>query len=69
MSRIELDLARRGELPEFERTRAFYRSLGYEEEARIRSFYQAGEDKIVYRKLLEADHPTHADDWRAAAIG
>ncbi|MBD2515925.1 GNAT family N-acetyltransferase [Nostoc sp. FACHB-973] len=40
--------------PDFERTRAFYRKCGYEEEARIRDFYQAGADKIVYRKALSA---------------
>jgi ribosomal protein S18 acetylase RimI-like enzyme len=39
-------------LASFERTREFYRKCGYEEEARIREFYQAGEDKIVFRKLL-----------------
>lgn len=39
-------------LPDFERTRTFYRKCGYEEEARIRDFYTAGDDKIVYRKLL-----------------
>ena len=39
-------------LPDFERTRAFYRKCGYDEEARIRDFYKAGEDKIVYRKAL-----------------
>jgi len=39
-------------LPDFERTRAFYRKCGYEEEARIRDFYKAGDDKIVYRKAL-----------------
>lgn len=39
-------------LPAFEGTRAFYRRLGYEEEARIRGFYAAGEDKVVYRKAL-----------------
>ena len=39
-------------LPAFERTRAFYRQSGYDEEARIRDFYQAGEDKIVFRKAL-----------------
>lgn len=39
-------------LPSFERTRAFYRKCGYDEEARIRDFYKAGEDKIVYRKAL-----------------
>lgn len=39
-------------LPSFERTRAFYRKCGYDEEARIRDFYKAGEDKIIYRKAL-----------------
>ena len=39
-------------LPKFERTRRFYRKIGYEEEARIRDFYAAGEDKIVFRKVL-----------------
>lgn len=36
----------------FERTRAFYRKQGYDEEARIRDFYSAGDDKIVFRKAL-----------------
>jgi ribosomal protein S18 acetylase RimI-like enzyme len=39
-------------LESFERTRAFYRKCGYDEEARIRDFYREGEDKIVYRKAL-----------------
>ncbi|NET31502.1 MAG: GNAT family N-acetyltransferase [Cyanothece sp. SIO1E1] len=39
-------------LASFDRTRAFYRKCGYEEEARIRDFYEAGADKIVYRKAL-----------------
>jgi ribosomal protein S18 acetylase RimI-like enzyme len=39
-------------LPEFSGTRAFYRGLGYGEEARIRDYYQAGEDKVVFRKPL-----------------
>ncbi|MDZ4878545.1 MAG: hypothetical protein CLLPBCKN_007980 [Chroococcidiopsis cubana SAG 39.79] len=39
-------------LPDFERTRAFYRKCGYGEEARIRDFYKTGDDKIVYRKAL-----------------
>lgn len=38
--------------PEFERTRAFYTMLGYDREARIRDFYAAGDDKIVFRKAL-----------------
>jgi ribosomal protein S18 acetylase RimI-like enzyme len=41
-------------LPSFERTRAFYAKCGYEEEARIRDFYAAGGDKIVFRKMLNA---------------
>jgi ribosomal protein S18 acetylase RimI-like enzyme len=39
-------------LGSFERTRAFYHALGYDEEARIREFYQAGDDKVVFRKKL-----------------
>ncbi|MFQ4145362.1 GNAT family N-acetyltransferase [Chlorogloeopsis sp. ULAP02] len=42
-------------LPSFERTRAFYAKCGYEEEARIRDFYAAGDDKVVFRKVLNAD--------------
>ena len=60
---VEQVLAERGErvllvetsgLPNFERTRAFYRKHGYDEEARIREFYRAGEDKIIFRKALAA---------------
>ena len=36
----------------FERTRAFYRRNGYVEEARIREFYEAGADKVVFWKHL-----------------
>nr|WP_294167851.1 GNAT family N-acetyltransferase [uncultured Sphingomonas sp.] len=39
-------------LPEFEDTRRFYRTRGYQEEARIREFYAAGEDKVIFRKAL-----------------
>lgn len=42
-------------LPSFERTRAFYAKCGYEEEARIRDFYAVGDDKIVFRKVLNKD--------------
>lgn len=61
MRYVESDLASTGERlllvetsgsPEFAATRAFYRSIAYEEEARIREFYQAGEDKVVFRKAL-----------------
>ncbi|WP_413160809.1 GNAT family N-acetyltransferase [Capilliphycus salinus ALCB114379] len=58
---VEQTLTGRGErlllvetsgLPSFERTRAFYRKCGYDEEARIRDFYDVGNDKIVYHKML-----------------
>ncbi len=60
---VEQVLAARGErvllvetsgLPSFERTRTFYHKCGYEQEARIREFYQAGEDKVIFRKALDA---------------
>ncbi|MBE9049511.1 GNAT family N-acetyltransferase [Nostocales cyanobacterium LEGE 11386] len=44
-------------LPVFERTRAFYAKCGYEEEARIRDFYAAGDDKVVFRKVLHNETP------------
>jgi ribosomal protein S18 acetylase RimI-like enzyme len=45
-------LAETSSLEVFEGTRKFYRQCGYDEEARIREFYQAGEDKVVFRKSL-----------------
>lgn len=39
-------------LASFEQTRKFYYKCGYHQEAQIREFYQAGEDKIVFRKSL-----------------
>jgi GNAT superfamily N-acetyltransferase len=37
---------------EFNRTREFYRKNGYVEEARIRDFWSAGADKVVFWKSL-----------------
>ena len=39
-------------LDDYEAARAFYAKRGFEEEARIREFYSAGQDKIVFRKML-----------------
>jgi ribosomal protein S18 acetylase RimI-like enzyme len=36
----------------FAAQRGLYRKCGHEEEARIRDFYQAGDDKVVFRKVL-----------------
>ena len=61
MHYVEAVLEARGErillvetsgLPAFAATRAFYHSIGYVEEARIREYYQVGDDKIVFRKAL-----------------
>ena len=58
---VEQELKSKGEriliietsgLEKFEGTRAFYRKNGYDEEARIREFYNVGEDKIIFRKAL-----------------
>ena len=58
---VEQVLADRGErlllvetssLESFEYVRSFYRKNGYNEEARIREFYKAGDDKIIFRKAL-----------------
>jgi ribosomal protein S18 acetylase RimI-like enzyme len=40
-------------LPEFEATRRFYDKNGYVQEARIRDFYKAGEDKVVFWKRVQ----------------
>lgn len=38
---------------DYERTRRFYRSMGYEEISRIPDFYMSGEDKLVLWKKLK----------------
>jgi ribosomal protein S18 acetylase RimI-like enzyme len=62
LSYVEQMLMKRGErillvetagTDDFEYVREFYRQNGYEEEARIREFYAAGVDKIVFRKELK----------------
>jgi GNAT superfamily N-acetyltransferase len=62
LSYVEQMLMERGErillvetagTDDFEYVRGFYRKNGYEEEARIREFYTAGIDKIVFRKALK----------------
>lgn len=39
-------------VPEFAGQRRFYRKLGFRREARIRDYYQAGDDKVVFVKPL-----------------
>ncbi|HXK61109.1 MAG TPA: GNAT family N-acetyltransferase [Acidobacteriota bacterium] len=37
---------------QYERTRCFYLSCGYNEEARLADFYRPGDSKVIYRKKL-----------------
>lgn len=37
---------------DFALTRAFYARNGYQQEARIRDFWAAGDDKVIFRKAL-----------------
>ena len=60
MQHVEQQLAKQGHrlllvetLASLEETRAFYLKNGYEEEACIRDYYEAGQDKIIYRKALQ----------------
>ena len=64
LRRVEEDLRARGQrlllvetsaLPQYDRTRAFYVKCGYEEEARIRGYWAAGDDLVVFRKALNED--------------
>ncbi len=48
-TRIYIDTSYKAQ---YEDTRAFYLSLGYELDALLRDFYAPGDDKVIYRKLL-----------------
>ena len=65
LRRVEEDLRARNQrlllvetssLPQYDLTRAFYVKCGYEEEARIRDYWAAGDDKVIFRKALSTDH-------------
>lgn len=43
---------------EYVPTRQFYRARGYQEAARMRDFYAAGDDRVIYTKFL-APRPSH----------
>lgn len=59
---VEDDLRDRGQrllvvetsaLPAFDRARAFYLACDYDEEARVRDYFEAGDDMVLFRKLLQ----------------
>jgi ribosomal protein S18 acetylase RimI-like enzyme len=39
--------------PDFDATAAFYRNRGFTAEARIRDYWAAGDDKLIFRKALQ----------------
>jgi ribosomal protein S18 acetylase RimI-like enzyme len=68
---VEDDLRDRGQrlllietsaTPAFDRARAFYLSRGYDEEARVRDYYENGDDMVLFRKALTT--PSAASDAR-----
>lgn len=61
MHHVEAELRRRGQrlllvetsgTAAFDKTRTFYRDLGYQEEARVRDYYADGDDMVVFGKAL-----------------
>lgn len=48
-ARIYIDTSYKAQ---YEDTRGFYQSLGYELDALLRDFYAPGDDKVIYRKIL-----------------
>lgn len=61
VKRIESDLLKKcarllivetSGLDEFKIARAFYEKLGFQLEARIKNFFDAGDDKLIYTKSL-----------------
>lgn len=58
---VEDDLQARGQrlllvetsaTPAFDRARTFYLTCGYDEEARVRDYYEPGDDMVLFRKAL-----------------
>jgi GNAT superfamily N-acetyltransferase len=58
---VEEDLRARGQrlllvetsaLPAFDRARAFYLASGYDEEARVRDYFEVGDDMVLFRRAL-----------------
>ena len=46
-------LAETSSIPEYDKTRRFYQSHGYEVVAQIADFYVPGDDKIIFQKRLK----------------
>lgn len=45
-------------LPAYARARAFYARCGYDEEARVRDYFETGDDMVLFRKALLETSPT-----------
>ncbi|MFB8413956.1 GNAT family N-acetyltransferase [Streptomyces albidoflavus] len=62
LRRVEGELAGEGQrlllvetsgTAQYDRTRAFYAARGYDEEARVRDYWAAGDDLVLFRKPLD----------------
>lgn len=53
--------------PGFALTRAFYDKAGYTSEARVRDYYEPGDDMVLYRKDLLVTAETSSSGDPAAA--
>jgi ribosomal protein S18 acetylase RimI-like enzyme len=42
--------------PDYDATRAFYRSRGFAEAGRVPEFYAPGDDRVIYTKRVEPSH-------------
>lgn len=58
---VETDLRERGQrllivetsaMPQYQQARAFYLKAGFDEEARVRDYWEAGDDLVIFRKSL-----------------
>ena len=57
-------------LPRFARTRAFYRRLGYTERGRVPDYWEAGDDMVLFSKLLSGETvvPALGTDVRVVTV-
>jgi len=51
-ARARMALIETSSMPQYERTRQFHRSQGYELISRIEDFYAPGDHKLIFRKLI-----------------
>ena len=48
--------------PPFAPARAFYRRCGYQVDAVLKDYYDDGDDKVIFAKVLDANMPQSLDE-------